>query len=162
MIRRWLPHPLLSSLLLALWLLLQQSTQPGSILIGLILCVLLGRFYAVLQPPTLRLRHYPVLARLLLRVSGDIVRSNIAVARQLLRRERPARAGFIAIPLTLTERHGLAVLACIITSTPGTIWVRYDAKRSSLLIHVLDMPDEQHWIDWIKQRYEGPLLEIFQ
>jgi hypothetical protein len=31
-----------------------------------------------------------------------------------------------------------------------------------LLIHVLDLVDEQSWIDSIKQRYERPLLEIFQ
>ncbi|MGP1664783.1 MAG: Na+/H+ antiporter subunit E, partial [Rhodanobacter sp.] len=58
--------------------------------------------------------------------------------------------------------YGLAVLACIITSTPGTIWVSYDSVRSVLLIHVLDLVDEQSWISSIKQRYERPLLEIFQ
>ncbi|WP_211242685.1 Na+/H+ antiporter subunit E, partial [Halopseudomonas bauzanensis] len=30
---------------------------------------------------------------------------------------------FIRIPLDLRDPHGLAVLACIINSTPGTVWV---------------------------------------
>src|SRR3546814_13666687 len=68
--------------------------------------------------------------------------------------------GFVAIPLTLTNHHGLAVLGCIITSTPGTIWVSYDPIGNMLLIHVLDLVDEQTWIDTLQQRYERPLLEI--
>jgi multicomponent K+:H+ antiporter subunit E len=92
----------------------------------------------------------------------DIVRSNLAVARLILRRGNDVHSGFVAIPLTLTDRHGLAVLACIITSTPGTIWVSYDSNRNILLIHVLDLVDEQAAIEAIKQHYERPLLEIFQ
>ena len=45
---------------------------------------------------------------------------------------------------------------------PGTIWVSHDSSASILLIHVLDLVDEQGWIDSIKRRYERPLLEIFQ
>src|SRR3546814_687158 len=44
----------------------------------------------------------------------------------------------------------------------GTIWVSYDPIGNMLLIHVLDLVDEQTWIDTIQQRYERPLLEIFQ
>lgn len=162
MIRRWLPYPLLSSLLLLIWLVLNQSMAPGSILLGTLLGVALGKVFGLLHPPKAHIRNYPLLGWLLLLVVLDIVRSNIAVARLILRHRIEARSGFVAIPLSLTDRYGLAVLACIITSTPGTIWVSYDSNRSILLIHVLDLVDEQTWIDSIKQRYERPLLEIFQ
>lgn len=162
MIRRWLPHPLLSALLMLIWLLLNQSLAPGTIVLGALLGVALGRVFGRLRPPRARVRRYPLLAGLLLRVIADIVRSNIAVARIVLRRDVELRSGFVAIPLTLTDQHGLAVLACIITSTPGTIWVSYDSRLNIMLIHVLDLVDEQAWIDSIKQRYERPLLEIFQ
>ncbi len=91
----------------------------------------------------------------------DIIRSNFLVARVILR-GGPVHSGFVAIPLALTDRYGLAVLACIITSTPGTIWVSYDPAGSMLLIHVLDLVNEQTWIRTIQQRYERPLLEIFE
>ncbi len=162
MIRRWLPYPLLSGLLALIWLLLNQSLAPGTIVLGVLLGVLLARVFGLLRPPKARIRNYLLLGRLLLRVIVDIVRSNVAVARLILRRASHARSGFVAIPLTLTDHHGLAVLACIITSTPGTIWVSYDPALDILLIHVLDLVDEQSWIDSIKQRYERPLLEIFQ
>lgn len=162
MTRRWLPYPILSALLLLIWLLLNQSIAPGTILLGALLGVALAKVFGLLRPPKARLRHYPLLGRLLVRVVCDIVRSNIAVARIILRRDSRMQSGFVAIPLTLTDHHGLAVLACIITSTPGTIWVSYDSSANILLIHVLDLVDEASWIDSIKQRYERPLLEIFQ
>lgn len=162
MIRRWLPYPLLSGLLALVWLVLNQSLSPGTILLGVVLGVALARLFALLRAPRAHVRNYPLAARLLLRVVFDIVRSNFAVARLILRGDGHVRSGFVSIPLTLADRHGLAVLACIITSTPGTIWVSYDPAGSMLLIHVLDLVDEQAWIDNIQQRYERPLLEIFQ
>jgi multicomponent K+:H+ antiporter subunit E len=161
-IRRWLPYPLLSAVLALIWLVLNQSLAPGTLLLAAVLGVALARVVALLQPPAAHIRNYPLFARLLLRVAGDIVLSNFAVARLILRRRRNARSGFVPIPLTLTDPHGLAVLACIITSTPGTIWVSHDPQRNILLIHVLDLLDEQAAIDAIRQRYERPLLEIFR
>lgn len=162
MIRRWLPYPLLSLLLALIWLVLNQSMAPGTLLLGALLGIGLGRVYHLLEPPKAHIRHFLLLGRLLLRVIGDIVRSNFAVAHLVLGRERHVRSGFVAIPLTLTERHGLAMLAGIITSTPGTIWVSHDPDLNILVIHVLDLVDPQAEIDAIKQRYERPLLEIFQ
>lgn len=162
MIRRWLPHPLLSALLVLIWLIFNQSVAPGTVLPGVAFGIVLGRMFDLLDPPKARLRHYPLLLRLFVRVVLDIVRSNLAVARIVLFGKRPMHSGFVAIPLQLTDRYGLAVLSCIITSTPGTIWVSYDSSANILLIHVLDLVDEAGWIDSIKQRYERPLLEIFQ
>ena len=162
MIRRWLPHPLLTALLALIWLVFNQSWAPGTVLLGVTFGIVLGRMFDLLDPPKARLRHYPLLLRLFARVVLDIVRSNIAVARIVLFGKRPMHSGFVAIPLALTDRYGLAVLSCIITSTPGTIWVSYDSDANILLIHVLDLVDEAGWIDSIKQRYERPLLEIFQ
>lgn len=161
MIRRWLPHPLLSVLLALIWLIFNQSVSPGTVLLGIVFGIVLGRMLDLLDPPKARLRHYPLLLRLFVRVVLDIVRSNLAVARIVLFGRRPMHSGFVAIPLQLTDRYGLAVLSCIITSTPGTIWVSYDSSANILLIHVLDLVDEADWIDSIKQRYERPLLEIF-
>ena len=62
----------------------------------------------------------------------------------------------------LTNEYGLAILACIITSTPGTIWMSYEPKQRVLLIHVFDLVDEATWIRMIAERYERPLREIFE
>lgn len=160
---RWLPYPGLSALLLAVWLVLNQTLAPGQIVVGALLGVTLAKAFGLLQPPKLRLRNHHKLLVLAGLVGLDIVRSNLAVAKIIvLGRSRAVTSGFVSIPMRLTDRYGLVVLACIITSTPGTIWVSYDAGRGVLLIHVLDLIDEATWIRTIGDRYERLLLEIFE
>ena len=60
------------------------------------------------------------------------------------------------------DPYGLAMLACIITATPGTIWAGLSADGRYLTIHVLDLQDEETWIRTIKDRYERRLMEIFE
>jgi multicomponent K+:H+ antiporter subunit E len=158
-----LPYPLLSAALLVLWLLLNQSISVGHIVLGSVVAVLASWAMAALRPEKPRIRRPGVALRLLGMVLLDILRSNLAVGRIIVRSREPGvNAGFMTIPLDLRSRHGLAVLAIIITSTPGTIWVEYDAARGTLLLHVLDLVDETVWIRTIKGRYERMLMEIFE
>jgi len=55
----------------------------------------------------------------------------------------------------------LAVLAVILTSTPGSAWLEYDSNENSVLLHILDLQNETVWRDTIKNRYEKLLMEIF-
>lgn len=160
---RLLPFPLFSFCLLLLWLLLNQAVTFGHILLGCLIAFVGGRLLTVLELPIVRVRRPGVILRLFGLVTIDIVRSNLAVGRIVLglgRRQR--RSGFVEIPLDLRSPYGLASLACIITSTPGTLWVSFDAQKGSLMIHVLDLVDEGEWIRTIKDRYECHLLEIFE
>ena len=75
--------------------------------------------------------------------------------------ERRRSPGFVEIPLELRDPYGLAMLACIITSTPGTLWVDFNEASGTLTIHVLDLVDQTEWVRTIKGRYERLLLEIF-
>ncbi|MHA6685739.1 Na+/H+ antiporter subunit E [Mesorhizobium sp. A556] len=159
---RVLPYPVLTASLLVMWLLL-NGLSAGHILLGSIVAVGASLAMVALQPDKPKIRRWDMIPRLLLVVLIDILRSNIAVAAIILqggRRQR--RAGFVMIPLDLRDPTGLAVLSCIITSTPGTAWVEYHAGSGRLRIHVLDLDDEQAWVDLIKQRYEALLMEIFE
>jgi multicomponent K+:H+ antiporter subunit E len=93
----------------------------------------------------------------------DVVRSNAAVALVVLRPGTGARtAGMLSMPLEVRHPAALAAMACIITATPGTCWVRYDAVSSVLAIHMLELVDPQAWIRLFKRRYEQRLKEIFE
>ena len=97
------------------------------------------------------------------RVVRDIVRSTLAGGRIVLppvnrRRTTP----FMQVPLDLKSPHALATLACIVTATPGTLWVGHDAARGVMTLHVLDLVDEAAWVRKIKGDYETLLLEIFE
>jgi multicomponent K+:H+ antiporter subunit E len=162
MTRLLLPFPLMSAGLFILWLLLAETFSLGQILLGSAAALVGGWALAALNPPKAHLRRPGAIFGLTALVVSDIVRSNFAVARIVLgfgRRGR--RAGFVNIPLELRHPYGLATLAGIITSTPGTLWVGFDAASGTLTIHVLDLVDEAEWISNIKSRYEQPLLEIF-
>src|SRR5690606_3827614 len=100
--------------------------------------------------------------RLFVAVSIDIIRSNIAVARIISRPGRPLTSGFLVIPLEMREPTALAILAGIITATPGTIWVSFDSRVGTLVIHILDLVDEESWIRVIKGRYERMLMAVFE
>lgn len=161
---RLVPHPLLALALLLLWLLLVESLSPGAILLGVVLAVAGSAVLARLDFPkvaTGRLRPVPSLLR---DVMLEVVRSNNAVARIILQQRGPGdrRSGFVRIPLDMRSPHGLAALACILTATPGTVWVDYDAKGSVMLLHVLDLVDEETWIRTIKDKWERRLMEIFE
>ncbi|HZQ60486.1 MAG TPA: Na+/H+ antiporter subunit E [Casimicrobiaceae bacterium] len=158
-----LPFPLLWFALFAMWLLLNDTMEAGQVMLaaGAALVAVLG--LALLEPVATRVRRPRAVVRLAAVVLLDIARSNIAVAAIVLGRGRRDRvAGFVDIPLDLRHPTGLAALACIITSTPGTAWAGYDARSGVLTIHVLDLVHDAAWADTIKQRYERPLMEIFE
>lgn len=159
---RWLPHPFVALFILTVWLLLNQALTPGQLLLGAGVGVLGSRLLALLRPQPARIRSFRPLPRLVAAVLADVVRSNLAVARIVLTGgDRDRVSGFVNLPLELRDTNGLAVLACIITATPGTLWVQYDRSHNRVLIHILDLIDEAGWVRTIKDRYERPLLEMF-
>jgi multicomponent K+:H+ antiporter subunit E len=161
--KRWLPMPLLSAFLVVMWLLLMQSLEPGQVLLAVLLALWVPLASARMRPVRPRVRRPLVIASLFIHVLIDIVRSCINVSRIILGpRERRQRSGFMSIPLDLRDPHGLAVLSAIINSTPGTVWAEISEDRALLMIHVLDLHDEQWWVDTIKTRYETPLRAIFE
>lgn len=160
---RVLPHPLLTLLLVLVWLVLTSFTL-GQLILGTLVGVIAGRAYAALTPDRIRLRRPDLILRLALIVAADIARSNIAVARLILTggRHGQRHSGFVPIPLDLREPNALAILAIIVTATPGTAWLDYEPDSGELLLHVFDLVDEAAWVDLVKNRYEALLLEIFQ
>ena len=160
--RAWLPYPLFSIALFLMWLLLNQSVAPGSIVVGVFLSALLGWVLVKLQPTRSRLHRLGLMGSLAFAVAADIVRSNVAVAGIILRaRGRPANTGFMSVDVDLENENALALLACILTATPGTAWLEYDRRRKSLLIHVLDIDNEDLWRRTVK-RYAAGLKEILE
>jgi multicomponent K+:H+ antiporter subunit E len=147
-----------------LWLLLQQTVALDQVLLGVMLAVLLAWAGSKLRPLRAHVRRIDLAAGLVLVVFWEIVRSNLAVARIVLGlvRDREVRSGFVKIPLALRDPHGLAVLAAIITATPGTVWAGLSPDGQRLTLHILDIGEEQQWIRYVKERFEGPLMRIFE
>ena len=162
--RRWLPAPLLSVSLLLMWLLLNQSVEPAHWLLGGLLGLAAPLLARPLQPHGhARIRRPLALFRLLWFSAIEIVRSCFNVSQIiLLRRSADVNSQFIRVPLALRSPQGLALLSCLINSTPGTVWVELTPDSHELLLHVFDLHDEQWWVETIKTRYEQPIIEVFE
>lgn len=160
--RRLLPYPLLAASLALMWLLLAGFT-PGQFVLALVVAVMATHAFKALGEPSPKIRRWLAIPELIGIVLYDIARSNVAVAWILLSASRrPRTSGFVTIPIRLRNPTGLAVLAIVLTSTPGTAWLDYNAARGELLIHVFDLVDEHDWVDLISNRYERRLMEIFE
>lgn len=150
-------------LLLALWLILNDHYSPGQWLLGGAIALTLSALAPILRPVRVKLAHPWLALRLLGHVSLDIAHSNYLVGLRILRGARaPARPGFLDIPLRLRDPHGLAALSCIVTFTPGTVWAGHDPGTNMLTLHVLDLQDPAGLTRIIQDRYESPLVEIFE
>lgn len=170
---RWLPTPVMSLILFCIWLLLNNSVSAGHIILGGVLAIvipLLTNRFRTPQPivikPWLAFKH-------LLLVLYDIITANVQVAVLILGPTKRLRPAFVKIPLDLKQEMPITILASTVSLTPGTVSAEVypipeslapgeEVEQRYLLIHVLDLDDEQKLIQTIKQRYEAPLKEIFQ
>lgn len=161
--KRWLVSPLLSLTLFLMWLLLVQSLAISDIALALILAIGIPLISDGLIPHSPTIGKPKVIVLLMWYVFVDITRSAIAVGYLIIVGQREnLNSQFIYIPLVLKDPTALAVLAGIINSTPGTIWVDLEPDNHALLLHVFDLKDEAWWHNTIRYRLEKPLLAIFE
>lgn len=163
MIRRLIPHPLMSAALVLMWLLLTRFSL-GNLVLGTAIALVAGWSVHRLHPAKPHIRRWQAIPKLMMIVVADILRSNIAVARVLLRGPNHPNfhSGFVELELKLRDQNALALLAIILTATPGTAWLEYEGEDGHLLLHVLDLRSEQDWQSLIRDRYEVLLMEIFE
>jgi multicomponent K+:H+ antiporter subunit E len=156
--------PVLTLTLVVLWLLLNNTLASRHIVFAIVLAIALMAAAARFRPVQPRVRRLLLIPQLAAMVFIDIVRSNFSVARIVLGlvRDREVRSGFLDIPLEMRDPHALAILAAIVTCTPGTAWAGRSPDGRTLTLHVLDLKDEATWMHTIKNRYERPLMRIFE
>jgi multicomponent K+:H+ antiporter subunit E len=156
----WLPHPVLSTLLAGSWLLLQESLAPAQLIVAALLGLVVPRLVHGLIGPGARPRRPLLALRLAAIVLWDIVISNLTVARIVLNPLSKPRPAWVQVPLEVRHPNAIALLASIITMTPGTVSCIVDDRRQFILVHALDCDDAPALAAQIKRRYEAPLKEI--
>ena len=163
MMKKLLPSPLLTLVLIAGWLVLNHSLSPGQIALAVVLGVGAPVVFAPLRPNVPQIRHPLTVARLVAIVAHDVVASNWMIFRTLvLRREVPPESRFVRVPLDLRDPSGITALAVITTTVPGTVWCELARDHSAFLLHVWHAPDAAQFARDYKARYERPLIRIFE
>lgn len=162
-LRKLVPAPVTSAALFVAWLALARSIGVGQVLLALALALVLPIVTSSLRPEDVHVRRPMVAVRYAALVAWDVLLSNLQVAWGVVTwRRQPARSRFVTIPLELRDPVGLAALAVVTTIVPGTVWSELAHDRSSLVLHVWDVGEEEPFIARFKDRYERPLREIFE
>jgi multicomponent K+:H+ antiporter subunit E len=156
-----LPHPLLSLLLLLLWLLLNNSISPGHLVLGGLLAILIPLFTRRFWPEPATVRRPGLALRLAGIVLWDILVANLRVALLIVGPRQHIRPQFVWVPLDTQGEVAVTVLASVVSLTPGTVSADLDPDRRHLLVHALSEEDAAALVRQIKTRYEAPIKEIF-
>ena len=167
LLRRLLPRPWTALWLWLTWLLLNQTTEPGHLLLGAVLALALAGWLptpvrAASGRPRGAWRRPGAFAWLVTIVTWDIVVANMQVAARILGLTGELKPRFVWVPIELKQPNAITLLACIITMTPGTLSSELSDDRTHLLVHGLDVDDPDALVAQIKARYETPIRELFE
>jgi multicomponent K+:H+ antiporter subunit E len=160
---RWLPHPLLSLVLIVVWLFLVNTITFGHLFLGTLLGIAIPWFTNRFWPERPKIAKPFLLFRFFfLTFVADVIVANITVVRLFLLPDiSRLRPRFIEIPLDTQDPMVITILASVISLTPGTVSAEVSEDQKTLIVHGLDVADETLAVQTIKTRYEAPLKEIF-
>jgi multicomponent Na+:H+ antiporter subunit E len=147
--------------LLALaWVTLTGDLSPASLLFALVLGGLAVAVAWPLGPYPLFARVRPLKAvRLLLYFSVQVVVANLRVAAAVLGPRRLLRPAVVAVPLDVEGDDGIALLANLITLTPGTLSLDVSDDRKTLFVHAMSASSAEDLRREIKDGFERRVRE---
>ena len=92
----------------------------------------------------------------------ELVASGLRVALLAVQPQLSLRPSIVAYPLTVPSDAEIALLAGLITLTPGTLSVDVSDDRKWLYVHCLDAPDIQAVVNSIAGQFEGRVMGLFR
>lgn len=161
-LERWIPHPFLSSVMVLLWLSLNNSVAPGHIVLAILMAWALPIYTAHFWPDRPRIGAPITLLVFLLVFIWDVIVANLQVAYLVVfYSPSQIKSCWISVPLDLRKPEAITTLAGTISLTPGTISSDLSADGRTLLVHCLHAEDPEGEVQKIKVRYEQRLKAIF-
>jgi multicomponent Na+:H+ antiporter subunit E len=86
--------------------------------------------------------------------------SSLTVARAAFARRPRIASAIIAVPLELQSDLGIALLANLITLTPGTCSLHVSTDRRTLYVHALNVEDPEVAVAAIKKAFEQRIARL--
>lgn len=156
----WLPHPFVSVMVGLSWIMLTHNLEATTLLMAVLLGIFIPRLIQpfIARTPNIR---WILALKLFLVVLWDIIICNIKVAQLILGPTHKIHPKWFRVPLETEHEQVNVLLALIITTTPGTVTAGIDQDRGDILVHVLNTDNAEIDIQDIKDRYEKPLMMIF-
>lgn len=157
-----IPHPILSATLWLMWLLLNNTTDPAHIFLGLILALLIPKYTSSFWSRKLvSIKKTHLVFAFMCLMAYDIFKANINVAILILGPKNKLKPQFFEIPISAQNPYAIALLANCITLTPGTVSCKISLDNKILYVHGLNVDNPQNEIDTIKNRYEKRIINFF-
>ncbi|OCA88144.1 cation:proton antiporter [Bacillus sp. FJAT-27225] len=151
---------LLNVVLALLWMFIKVSYGPIDFIKGYIFGLLVlfvlrrffeGRFYLF------RIWSW---VKLTLIFFKELLLSNIAIIKIVLKPKLDMRPGIFALETELTKDWQILLLSSLITLTPGTLVISVSDDNKILFVHAMNIGEIEEEIQSIKNTFERAILEV--
>lgn len=151
------------NLLLALvWALMIESFSVATFLVGFVASFIVLWFLSPLIGGQTYFRKVVQTTRFACFLLKEIVVANLRIAWHVVTPSSFFKPGVVAVPLEAMSETEVAILANIITLTPGSFTVDVSDDNTVLYVHMMDIGDIEAARQSIKHDYERPLLEVMR
>jgi multicomponent Na+:H+ antiporter subunit E len=145
------------ALLALLWTALTERLTPSNFAVGLVVAHLALRLGGGRRAP---MRKVLLAVRLVAYFAREVVVSALRVARDVLAPRPRMRPAIVGVPLDVRTDGEIALLAILVTLTPGTLALDVTPDRRTLVVHAMFAADVEGVRREIKQGFERRILEL--
>lgn len=150
----------LNIVLAFLWMFIKVSPDPISFikgyLFGLLIIFVLRRFFNS-RFYLFRLWSF---IKLILIFFRELLLSNIAITKIVLKPKLDMSPGIFALETDLTKAWQITLLSSLITLTPGTLVISISEDNKILFVHAINIGEIETEINNIKNTFERAILEV--
>ncbi|MDQ0976414.1 multicomponent Na+:H+ antiporter subunit E [Neobacillus niacini] len=151
---------LLNMVLAFLWMFIKVSYDPISFIkgyiFGLLVIFVLRRYFAS-RFYLFRLWSFIKLIFIFIK---ELILSNIAIVKIVLKPKLDMRPAIFAMDTALTKDWQITLLSSLITLTPGTLVIDVSDDNKTLFIHAMNIGEVEDEINSIKNSFEKAILEV--
>lgn len=151
---------LLNIFLAFTWMFLKVSFQPIDFFVGYFFGLLIIFGFRRFFESNFYFNRIIAILNLLFIFIKELILSNFAVLKVILKPRLDIKPGIFALRTELTKDWEITILSNLITLTPGTLVVDISPDNQILYIHAMDINDAQEAISSIKNTFEKAIMEV--
>lgn len=153
---------LLNLMLMALWVVSTGVFTYANSGLGFLVGFVVLWWLKPMLNPTTYFRKLPLALWFATLFLWEVLKSNLRVAWDVVTPRRLRRPGIVAVPLDARSDLEIAVLANLITLTPGSLCVDVSEDRRTLFVHAMFVSDPDEVRTEIKQQFERWILALMR
>ena len=153
---------LLNVLLAVSWIALTGAFTPTNLVIGFALGYAVLAVTQRLMAPSGYFTKVPLVIGLALFFLWELAAASVRVALTVLSPRLNVRPAVVAVPLDVRSNGAIALLANLITLTPGTLYLDVSADRRVMYIHTIYVDDLDDFRREIKDGFERRVKETLE